>query len=278
MLIFSCVTISLVPEAWGGPFVFWHDLPAACRKAQELGFDAIEVFPPGPDAVNPAYLRTLLGDHALKLAAVGTGAGWVRHRLNLTLSDASARARARDFIRSIIDFAGPLGAPAIIGSMQGRSGVDGVDHPTACGYLADALEDLGEHARRYSVPLIYEPLNRYETNMANTVEAGVKILQSLSTRNVTLLADLFHMNIEESDIAAAIRQGAGHIGHVHFVDSNRRAAGFGHLDYALIAEALHAIDYRGYASAEALPYPDPEDAARQTMLAFCSVFKADGAR
>jgi sugar phosphate isomerase/epimerase len=278
MSILSCVTISLVPEARGGPFVFWDDLPAACRKAREIGFDAIEVFPPGPDAVDPGGLRTLLGDQGLKLAAVGTGAGWVKHRLNLTLPDASARARARDFIRSIIDFAGPLGAPAIIGSMQGRSGVDGVDHPTACGYLADALEDLGEHARRYSVPLIYEPLNRYETNMANTVEAGVKILQSLSTRNVTLLADLFHMNIEETDIAAAIRQGAGHIGHVHFVDSNRRAAGFGHLDYPPIAAALHAIVYQGYASAEALPFPDPEGAARQTMLAFRRLFQADDLR
>src|SRR6516165_10092837 len=104
-MIRSAVTISLVPEARGGPFVFWDDLPSACRKAQELGFDAIEVFPPGPNALDPAQLRTLLDDHGLKLAAVGTGAGWVKHRLNLTLADASARARARDFIRAIIDFA-----------------------------------------------------------------------------------------------------------------------------------------------------------------------------
>jgi sugar phosphate isomerase/epimerase len=278
MSILSCVTISLVPEARGGPFVFWDDLPSACCKAQELGFDAIEVFPSGPDAVDPARLQTLLGDHGLKLAAVGTGAGWVKHRLNLTLADASSRTRARDFIRAIIDFAGPLGAPAIIGSMQGRSGVDGVDHPTASGYLSDALEDLGEHARQYSVPLIYEPLNRYETNMANTVEAGLKILQALSTRNVTLLADLFHMNIEESDIVSSIHQGAGHIGHVHFVDSNRRAAGFGHLDYLPIAEALRAIDYQGFASAEALPFPDSEGAARQTIQSFRRIFKGESPR
>jgi sugar phosphate isomerase/epimerase len=274
MTISSCVTISLVPEARGGPFVFWDDLPSACRKAREIGFDAIEVFPSGPETVAPAHLKTLLSDHGLRLAAVGTGAGWVKHRLHLVLPDASARSRSREFIRSIIDFAGPLGAPAIIGSMQGRSG-DGVDHPTAVNYLSDALEDLGEHAEQYGVPLLYEPLNRYETNMASTVEAGLALLQPLSTRNVALLADLFHMNIEEADIAGAIRAGAGRIGHVHFVDSNRRAAGFGHLDYPPIVEALRAIGYDGYASAEALPLPDPEGAARQTMRAFRRFFRDD---
>ena len=58
--------------------------------------------------------------------------------------------------------------------------------------------------------------------------------------NVVLLADLFHMNIEEADLAAALLAGAGHIGHVHFVDSNRRPAGCGHLDYAPIAAAMQA--------------------------------------
>ena len=41
----SAVTISLVPEARGGPFVFWDDLAAGCAKAAELGFDAVEIFP-----------------------------------------------------------------------------------------------------------------------------------------------------------------------------------------------------------------------------------------
>ena len=270
-MIRSSVTISLVPEAKGGPFVFWDDLAGGCQKAKELGFDAVEVFAPSADAVQAETLRKLLADHGLGLAAVGTGAGWVKHRLHLTLPDAAARTKARDFIRSIIDFGGPLGAPAIIGSMQGRWG-DGVDQATAIGYLSEALEVLGEHARQYGVPLVYEPLNRYETNMVNTVEAGVKLLAGLSTKNVVLLADLFHMNIEEVDIAAAIRAGKGHIGHVHFVDSNRRPAGCGHLDFEPIAQALAEIGYQGFASAEALPWPDSESAARQTITAFRRYF------
>src|SRR5262245_3306497 len=175
-MIRSAVTVSLVPEARGGPFVFWDDLAAACRTAGSLGFDAVEVFPPSPDAAAPAILRQLLDENGLALAAVGTGAGWVRHKLHLCLPDAAARAKARAYIRAIIDFAGQFGAPAIIGSMQGRFG-DAVDQPTALNYLSESLEELGEHARQYNVSLIFEPINRYETNLINTIDAGLKLVQ-----------------------------------------------------------------------------------------------------
>ena len=271
-MIRSAVTVSLVPEVRGGPFVFWDDLPAACRKAAELGFDGIEIFPSSADAIDANAVRKMLAEHGLGLAAVGTGAGWVKHKLHLCSPDAATRNRARAFIRTIIDAAGSLGAPAIIGSMQGRWG-DGADRPTATGWLTDALNDLGEHAKQYGVPLIYEPLNRYETNHGNTVDAGVALLDQLSTTNVVLLADLFHMNIEETNIAGALKTGGSHIGHVHFVDSNRRPAGMGHLDYAPIAHALTEIGYRGYASAEAFAYPDPEAAAKQTIDTFRKHFR-----
>lgn len=267
----SCVTVSLVEAARGGPFVFWDDLPAACRQARELGFDAIEIFPPSASALEVESAGKLLADHQLKLAAVGTGAGWVMHHLRLTSPDSSERQRARQFVRGIIDVAGQLGASAIIGSMQGRW-ADNVDRPTALEYLKSALGELGEHARQYGVPLIYEPLNRYETNLINTVADGVALLKSIAGANVVLLADLFHMNIEEADLPAALLAGAGHIGHIHFVDSNRRPAGCGHLDYAPIAAAIKQSGYSGYLSAEALAWPDSHRAAQQTIETFRKYF------
>src|SRR5471032_2868201 len=115
-MIRSSVTVSLVPEVRGGPFVFWDDLPGACQTAKDLGFDAVEVFPPAADAVDRKELGNLLDGHGLALAAVGTGAGWVKGRLHLYLPDSAARTKARAFIRSIIDLGGALKAPAIIGS------------------------------------------------------------------------------------------------------------------------------------------------------------------
>jgi sugar phosphate isomerase/epimerase len=247
--------------------VFWDDLAAGCQRARELGFDAVEVFPPAPDAIDPDSLRALLDDNGLSLAAVGTGAGWVKHKLTLTSPDETIRERAIAFIRSIMELAAPFGAPAIIGSMQGRA-ADNVTKPIALRYLGNALYKLDECAADWGVTLLYEPLNRYETNLINTLAEGTQFLGGLGTANVKLLADLFHMNIEEANLPAAIRAAGTSVGHIHFADSNRQAAGLGHTDFAPIVAALREIGYGGYLSAEVFPLPDPEAAARQTIESF----------
>ena len=177
------------------------------------------------------------------------------------------RDGAKKFIRGIIEVAAKLGAPAIIGSMQGRWG-DGVSREQALGWLADALNELGEHAASLGQPLLYEPLNRYETNLFNRVDETVAFLKTLKTRNVKILADLFHMNIEEANVADALRAGKGFIGHVHFVDSNRRAVGMGHTDFAPIVAALRETGYAGFLSAEAFPLPDSAACAAQQIKGF----------
>jgi sugar phosphate isomerase/epimerase len=271
MAVKVSVTVCLIPEAKGGPFVLWDDLPGSVRQAADLGYDAIELFPPEPDALSPQAVKDLLATHGLKVSAVGSGAGWVRHKLSLTHADPAHRERARAFARGMIDFAAALGAPVILGSMQGRWG-EGVTKELALAHLAEALTVLGEHAANRGQVLLYEPLNRYETNLINTVADGVAFLKALPTPNVKLLADLFHMNIEEADIAAAVRSGGKHIGHIHFADSNRRPAGLGHLDFAPTVAAVRDIGFDGYFGAECLPYPSPVEAAKQTVKRFRELF------
>ena len=70
-----------------------------------------------------------------------------------------------------------------------------------------------------------------------------------------------------------VRAAAKWIGHVHFADSNRRPAGSGHTDFGPVVAALKDIGYEGYVSAECLPYPDPDMAARQTIESFRKLFQ-----
>ncbi len=264
----SAITVSLVEEAKLGPFVFHDGLADACRQAAELGFDAIEIFPPSAAELASANVPQVLSDYGLKLAAVGTGAGWVREQLTLVNSDPALQARAIQFVRDLIDAAGSLGAPAIIGSMQGRA--PSLDQRQATLIeLGQIVSQLADHARAtHNVPLLIEPLNRYETNLLNTLPETCEWLDSLPTKNLLILADLFHMNIEEADMATSITQAGPRIGHVHFADSNRRAVGLGHSPVAAAVAALKQIGYEGFLSAEIFPRPNAQIAASQTIASF----------
>lgn len=266
----TAITICLVPEASRGPFVFHDGLAAGCRAAAEAGFHAVEIFPADAAAFPSAELPGLLQSEGLTVAAVGTGAGWVRQRLSLVDSDASIRSQAISFIASIIDCAGEFGAPAIIGSMQGQVAA-GTSHEDAHGWLAEALATLAERAARHGQILLYEPLNRYETNLFNTQTAAARFLRQhgLAGSGIKLLCDLFHMNIEEVNLADTIRGVGGLpdglIGHIHWADSNRQAMGLGHTDSRAVYEALEATGYDGFLAAEVFPLPTPVEAAQQTI-------------
>ncbi len=263
----SAVTVCLVPEARNGPFVYHSGLEHGCEQAAKCGFDAVEVFPRSAGEVDQEQLRMLLDRHGLKLAAVGTGAGWLTQQLSLTSTEPSVAQRATHFIGEIIELAGNFGAPAIIGSMQGRVHV-AEQRESSLAQMTLAIEMLAKKAEDLYVPLLIEPLNRYETNIFTDLEITASWINSLKSKNVRILADMFHMNIEEADLAESIRRFGPMIGHVHFADSNRRAIGFGHTDAGAVVQALAAVGYNGYLSAEVFPLPDAASTAQQTMLSF----------
>lgn len=262
----SAITLSQVPEAAAGPFVFQQALAEGFASAKKHGYDAVELFLPSPDFITVEEIKTLASQHDLEIAAVGTGAGMVKHGLSLTDPDASVREKALQFILQMIDFGGQLGAPAILGSMQGKWGGE-VTREQALLWLADALKQAGAAAAQHNVSFIYEPLNRYETNLINQLAEGAQYIEKHKLEHIVLLADLFHMNIEESNIAQAIIDAGKHTGHVHYADSNRSAMGMGHTETAPIIAALKQVGYSGYLSAEVFPRPDAEACAAQEIKA-----------
>ena len=266
----TAITLCQVPEAAAGPFVFHEPLAQGFALAKEFGYDDVELFLPGPNHLAVSEIQSLSETHGLGIAAVGTGAGMVKHGLSLTDPSLDKRIAALDFIEQMIAFGGQLGAPAILGSMQGKWGGE-VSKDQALEWLADALRIAGNTAAKFNVPFIYEPLNRYETNLINRLADGADFIEANSLENVVLLADLFHMNIEETDLAASLRAAGKHVGHVHYADSNRRAMGLGHTNPTPIVDALKEIGYQGHLSAEILPLPDPKTAAQQTMKSIRSV-------
>jgi sugar phosphate isomerase/epimerase len=126
--------------------------------------------------------------------------------------------------------------------------------------LVEGLTALGEHAAREGVSLCLEPLNRYEDHMVNRLDQAVDLIRAVGLDSVRVLADTYHMNIEEDEPATAVTKAAPYLGHVQISDSNRFQPGAGHLDWAGLLGALSTIGYDGYLAVECRLRGDPATA------------------
>jgi sugar phosphate isomerase/epimerase len=130
--------------------------------------------------------------------------------------------------------------------------------------LLEALLELAGHAAREGVWLAVEPINRYEDYMVNRLDQAVSLAEEvereLGLDSVRVCADLFHMNIEEDDLAAAILAAGPRIAHVHVDDSNRLQPGSGHIDFAAVLDALRAVGYDDWLTFECQLRGAPEQA------------------
>jgi sugar phosphate isomerase/epimerase len=109
--------------------------------------------------------------------------------------------------------------------------------------LLETLGDLATHAAAEGVVLLLEPLNRYEDYLVNTLADAASLIIEIGSPGLRIVADTYHMNIEERDLAAALQAVAPLIGHVQASDSNRLEPGAGHIDWALFGATIKSIGY-----------------------------------
>ncbi len=231
-------------------------------KIRDFGYDGVELAVRDPNLLDGPLLISLLAHHRLIVPAIGTGQAYGEEGLSLTDPDENIRRRAVERLATHVDLAAGLGAAVIIGLVRGTRRPE-LREELAEEWLLDALRECA--ARNPAVRLAVEPINRYETNLINTVASGLRLVERVGAENVGLLLDTFHMNIEEASIAASITCSGGKLFHFHIADSNRWHPGAGHTDFRAILGALDRISYQGFLSAEILPLPDPDTAALNNL-------------
>jgi sugar phosphate isomerase/epimerase len=229
-----------------------------------MGYDGVELAIRDPKLVDIDMLAGLTRANKLSIPAIGTGQAWGEEGLSFTDPDPSIRKAAIERIQSHIPSASRFGAVIIIGLIRGMV-KSGVEQTQAKDWLVEALQVCCAAARHHGVRLALEPINRYETTLINTVSQGLELIKSVGADNLGLLLDTFHMNIEEGNIEASIRQCGAHIFHFHVADSNRWYPGAGHLDFKSILKTLFSTGYSGWVSGEFLPQPDPRKAAERNI-------------
>jgi sugar phosphate isomerase/epimerase len=221
--------------------------------AREAGFDALEL----RDATRPG-LEALRGAAPTVCPELP---GWLGD------FDADRRRRALDALRAQLDGIAALGGhgvvtPAAWGMFTRR--LPPFDEPPRTPeedreVLLEGLAQLGGHPEAL---LFLEPLNRYEDHMVNTVAQAADLIRAAGAPGVRILADTYHMNIEEDDPCAALREAGDLLGAVHVSDSNRGQPGTGHVDFEAVVATLRDIGFDGVLSVECRLRGEPEQAVR----------------
>lgn len=233
-------------------------------KAAELGYDGIELMVRDPAGLDWPAVKATLDRAGLEVPQVVTGELFGADGLCLVTADEDLRRRAEQRTQSVIDLAAHLGAMVNIGRLRGRlEWLGDVSDPWTI--AVGLLRQVADYAADRGVRIAMEPINRYETDFVFNATDGMRLVNELDCDNVGLMLDTFHMNIEDDSIEEGLRLAGDRLWHVHIADSNRRYPGSGHLDFPAVFSTLKDMGYEGYVSAELLPLPDPDTAARKTI-------------
>lgn len=232
------------------------------QKISHAGFDGIELLLLDPNQLDPGYILASVQEYALTIPAIGTGLQASLGNLTLLVSDREVEKKALARAFDIIQFAAACKTPIVtLGSFRGK--LHEISRHNR-DYFKTILSEIANFAGEKSVSIAIEPVNRYENNFLNTASEVMEVLNEISSRNLGLLLDTFHMNIEESSIEKTVESVSHCLLHVHIGDSNRLPPGQGHFPFQTLIQSLLSIGYNGWLSAELLAKPTPDIAGYTT--------------
>ncbi len=243
---------------------FKGDFEVNVNKIAELGFDGIELAIRDPEIIDQENILRILKDAGMGVPAIGTGQAWGEEGLSFT--DPMSATREKAIIRAIshIDFASKTGGIIIIGLLRGTL-QSIVARDMAEFWMKEAFTVCCKAAEKKGVKIAFEPINRFETSLLNSVEDGLRFIESVGADNLGMLLDTFHMNIEEPSIEESIKLAGDRMFHFHYADSNRLYPGGGHIDFKSILKTVSDTGYTGFLSGEHRPDPEPAVAAKKGL-------------
>ena len=219
-------------------------------NAAAYGFEGIE---PGGGTVLECFdeMARTLENHQVNISTICSGYGGCL----LDSSKAERDHAVADIVR-LLEAGGRLGAVGLIcvPCFGGPKLPDLAPWKTAevleLDFLVELLGPLADAADKAQCLLLVEPLNRYETHLLKRLGDAVDVVERVGRRGLAVMADLFHMNIEEDNVPQAIRSAGKHIRHVHLADNQRLQPGTGMTDFRAAFEALREIGFEDYMALE----------------------------
>jgi sugar phosphate isomerase/epimerase len=211
------------------------------QRMRQVGVDAIEISGE-PDQYDPREVRALLKENGR--TCWGSVTLTLGER-NLASKSSAQREKTVDYMKRVVTLAKELDGRivTVVPVTVGKVVADGTPQQE-WQWLVEGLKEVYAHSEKAGIQLAIEPLNRFETYLINRGDQAQALADAVGP-NCGVCLDLFHMNIEESDILGAFRKAKGRIVDVHIADNNRFAPGMGTLDFPAIVETIRGTGYEG---------------------------------
>lgn len=229
-----------------------EDIEYSFERLKKYGYDGIE-FAAEAQTMDQDRMIKLLEKYELCCTSL---CGIFPEDRDLTAGDLEKAEMAIDYVRANVDFAVKVGAPymIVVPSPVGRT-----ELPAGKTYeelWANAIKNIrvaADYADSKGVRLCIEAINRYETYFVNTLTKAYKLVKEINHPAVGIMADMFHMSLEENNIEASLRMISDELIHVHIADNTREAAGLGNTDFKGMLYTLRDIEYQGPLTMEFMP-------------------------
>ncbi len=230
------------------------------ERLARLGYDGIEISGE-PRVYDTAHVRGLLDQHGLECWGAVT---LMTDGRDLLSEDPYVRLGSVAYVKETPDDGLRARRARSSRSSPRRSGRSSRRaRPTEeWGWAVESLQECQEHAEAVGVRMALEPLNRFETYFLNRGEQALELAEAVGG-NCGVALDAFHMNIEETDLFAAIRAAGDKLVDFHVADNNRMPPGMGALDWEAIVRELQGIGYEGHMTVEFVPSLDRTPASER---------------
>jgi sugar phosphate isomerase/epimerase len=239
-------------------------LEATLKRISRLGYASIEISGE-PTQYETKEVRGLLRTYGIRCWG---GVTLTLGKRNLAAKDVKQRADtvqyAKDVLTMIHELEGEIISvvPATVGKILPDASPE-----EEWQWLVEGCKEIYDFAKPLGIRVGIEPLNRFETYIINRTDQALALADAVAP-DCGVCLDVFHMNIEDADIYAAIAQAGKRIVDFHIADNNRMAPGQGAFDWPRIVGALKAAGYDGALAAEFVaptdrtpvnPYPNAVD-------------------
>ncbi len=226
---------------WSSP---WNmdDGCHAVERAAALGYNIIAVPLRDMSAIDPAALVKVLEVNGMRTrAAMGMSLD-----ADISSADCKIAQKGEARLMQAIAMARDIGATQMGGIIYSAlTKYTVAPTPEGRRHCIEILARCAEAAKAAGITITLEPANRYETNLVNTAAQGLALIEAIGADNVLLHLDTYHMNIEENDIAQAIRACGHKLGYFEVSESHRGYLGSGQVDFVSTFRALAEIGYSG---------------------------------